>query len=631
LANRRFDRLQERDLAMAFHPRAPHRVRAAISAGLSAGLMAAALALAPLTAQAQEPMAGGTVSHGIAMHGNLRYGPDFQHLDYANPDAPSGGEMVQAATGSFDSINPFIVEGRTAAGARPYLWPSLMARVWDEPFSLYGYVAETLEVPDDRSWVIFNLNPDAEWVDGTPITVDDVIFSMETLRDEGLPGFRRNYGLIESYERIGERSIRFDFSDEATRETVMIIAIMPIISQAYYSEHTFNEATLDEPLTGGPYRIGDIDPGRSISYQRVEDWWGAELPVFRGQYNFDTLTYDYYRDANVALEAFIAGDYTLRREFDAERWVSGGYDALEGNPDATLTTLDHSRPSGMRGFVFNTRRDLFADRRVREALIHAFDFEWVNATLLSNQYERITGMFTGSPLAPVDPIDPATEAMLDEFRAELAPGVFGAPYQPPVSDASGRNRDNLRAATQLLSEAGYEVRDGVLVDAESGEPLTFEILLRSASDERVALAWTDGLSRLGIEAEIRTVDSAQYAERVDEYDFDVTLHHWVVTLSPGAEQYLYWGSGNVDVPGSRNYAGVDDPVVDALIERLENAATYDDLTAAARALDRVLMEGRYVLPLYYLAQDYWAWWGPIAYVPNDPLYGYVLEAFWFDR
>lgn len=601
--------------------------------GTRFGMIGAAVALwlAGMAGPATAQVAGGEVSHGLAMHGNLLHGPDFAHLDYANPEAPTGGTLVQAATGSFDSINPFIVAGRTANGARAYLWPSLMARVWEEPFSVYGYVAETVEVPEDRSWAIFTLNPDARWEDGTPITVDDVIFSMETLRQEGLPGFRRNYGLIESHERVGDNGIRFNFSDEATRETAMIIAMMPIISQAYYSDRAFDEATLDPPLSGGPYRVGDIDPGRSITYQRVEDWWAADLPVMRGQYNFGQLRFDYYRDAGVALEAFIAGEYSLRREFDAERWDAGGYDALEDNPDATLATLPHSRPSGLRGFAFNTRREMFQDRRVREALIHAFDFEWVNVTLLNARYSRITGLFTGSPLEPVDPIDPAVAALLDEHGDGVGPEAFGAPYQPPVSDASGRNRQNLRQAAGLLAEAGYAVRDGQLVDAETGAPFTFEILLRSASDERIALAWADGLSRLGITPEIRTVDSAQYAERTDVYDFDVILHHWIVTPSPGAEQYLYWGSDNRDIPGTRNYAGVADPVVDALIGRLENAPTYDDLTAAARGLDRVLMAGRYVLPLYYLNRDYWAWWGPIEFVPSDPLYGYVLEAFWYDE
>lgn len=584
------------------------------------------------TGSASAQVEGGIVSHGIAMQGVPKYGADFTHVDYANPNAPAGGELRQAQTGAFDSLNPFILIGRTAAGVRTYLFPQLMARTWDEPFSLYGYVAETIEVPDDRSWAIFQLNPAAQWDDGTPITVDDVIFTIETLRDEGLPGFRRAYSLISNVAQISEHGVRFDFNADADRETVMLIAQMPIISEAYYTANTFDQITLEPPLGGGPYRIASIDPGRSIVYERVEDWWAADLPVMRGQNNFDTLRFDYYRDGTVALEAFLAGQYNLHREFSAETWATG-YQNFAAAEDgrATLATLPQGRPSGMRGLVFNTRRDIFADPLVREALIQMFDFEWVNRNLLFSQYERITGLFTNSFLAPEGLPTPAELALLGPFRDELPEAVFGEPYLPPETDGSGNIRSNLRAATALLTEAGWEVSNGVLVNSETGEPFRFEILLRNASDERIALAYADNLRRLGIQVDIRTVDSAQYTERTETYDYDMILHYWITTLSPGAEQYLYWGSDNVDIEGTRNYAGVDEPAVDAIVQSLQNARTRTELTAAARALDRVLMAGNYFIPLYYLNVDYWAWWGNFERVTTfDPIYGSVLEAWWLE-
>jgi len=570
-----------------------------------------------------------TRSHAVAMHGAPRYGPDFAHLDYANPDAPKGGALRMAVVGSFDSLNPFIVAGRSAAGGRGYHFPSLLARSWDEPFTLYGYVAETIEMPADRSWVTFHLNPAARFHDGTPITVDDVIFTMEQLRTHGLPSYRRNYDRIDSVERVGEHGVRFNLTDEADRETPMILGLMPVISRAWYGEHPIDRSGLQVPLGGGPYRIAAVDPGRSITYARVEDWWAADLPFFRGQHNFDTIRFDYYRDADVALEAFKSSVYNFRREYSAEDWATR-YDipaARDGR--MTLLTLPHDRPSGMNAFVFNTRRPLFADPRVRQALAYAFDFDWVNETLLHGQYDRITGLFTNSILAPEGPPEGRELALLEPFRGQVAEAVFGPPYAPPATGGRGGLRGNLRTARDLLAEAGWTVRGGALVHAGTGQRFAFEILLRHAADERVALAYARNLARLGIDATVRTVDSAQYASRAETFDFDMTINFWNVTLSPGAEQDYYWGSRSAGIEGSRNLPGVRDPVVDALIDRLEDAATYEDLTAAARALDRVLMWGHYFVPLYYLDRDYVAYWGDLGRVTDvDPLYGMVIEAWW---
>jgi microcin C transport system substrate-binding protein len=587
---------------------------------IAAGLLAGG---AQAGAAAQEP------SHAMAMHGAPAYAEGFDHFSYANPDAPEGGVLSRAVPGSFDSLNPFIVAGRAAVGVRYYHFPSLMARSWDEPFSLYGYVAERVDLPPHRRWVTFHLHPEARFHDGTPITVDDVIFTMETLREVGLPSFRRNYGRIAGVERVGERGVRFRLTEEADRETPMILGLMPVLSRAYHRAHPLDRAGLDIPLGGGPYRIAEVEPGRRIVYERVEDWWAADLPAFRGQYNFDRLRFDYYRDDDVALEAFRAGAYVFRRESEAERWATDyDFPAVDAG-EVTLLTLGHGRPSGLRGFVFNTRRAPFDDRRVRAALAHAFDFEWVNARLLQGQYERISGMFTNSPLAPRGLPGPAELELLEPFRATLPDEVFGPAFRPPSTDGPGGLRRNLRTARRLLAEAGWRVREGVLVHGDTGVPLAFEIVLRQASDERIALAYADTLARLGVRASVRTVDSAQYTERMHTYDFDVTINFWNVTLSPGAEQDYYWGSRSAGIEGTRNLPGVRLPAVDGLIGALEDALTYEDLTAAARALDRVLMWGYYVVPLHYLDRDLVAHWGDLRRVEGaDPLYGTVVEAWW---
>lgn len=592
-------------------------------------LIAAALFAGGQTAGESATAPDMPATHAMAMHGTPMYGEDFDHYAYANPDAPAGGEISRAVLGSFDSLNPFIVSGRSAVGVRYYHFPSLMARSWDEPFTLYGYVAERVELPPHRRWVTFHLHPEARFHDGTPITVDDVVFTMETLREVGLPSFRRNYGRIAGWERVGERGIRFRLTAEADRETPMILGLMPVLSRAYFAEHPLDRASLDIPLGGGPYRIAEMEPGRRIVFERVEDWWGADLPAFRGQYNFDRMRFDYYRDDDVSLEAFRAGAYNFRRETEAERWATDYDFPAVAAGAVTLETLPHGRPSGLRGFVFNTRRAPFDDRRVRMALAHAFDFEWVNTRLLQGQYDRIHGMFTNSPLAPEGPPSDAELALLAPFRATLPEAVFGPAYHPPAAAGRGGLRRNLRTARRLLEDAGWEVRDGVLVQAETGVPLTFEIVLRQASDERIALAYADNLARLGVRASVRTVDSAQYTERMHTYDFDMTINAWNVTLSPGAEQDYYWGSRSANIEGTRNLPGVRLPAVDALVDALEDARTYEDLTAAARALDRVLMWGYYVVPLHYLDRDLVAYWGDLRRVEGaDPLYGMVVEAWW---
>lgn len=591
-------------------------------------LLAATLAsIAATTATAAEPQP----AHGIAMRGQPAMPPDFDHLPYADPNAPKGGELRRGAVSSFDSLNPFIVLGRPAAGLTEYVFPTLMARSWDEPFTLYGYVAETVRAPEDRSWIEFQIHPDARFDDGSPITVEDVIFSYETLKAHSNPQRRVVYGRVRSVEPVGERGVRFTFDEATDRETPIVLAMMPVLSKAYWTAHDITKTTLEPPLGGGPYRIRSVDPGRSIVYERVEDWWGSRLPFFRGQMNFDAIRYDYYRDEAVALEAFKAGEYNYRLEFNPERWLIA-YDfpaARDGR--VTMMAAPHGRANGMRGFAFNTRREIFADVRVREAIAHAFDFEAVNRTYLAGQYDRIDSYFDNSSLAATGVPEGAELALLEPFRDQLPPDLFTTPFRLPETDGSGNNRANLRRASQLLEEAGWIVRDGRRVHAETGRPLRFEILLNDAGDERVALAFAGALRRIGIEASIRTVDSAEYTGRVQAYDFDMIVHRWAVSLSPGVEQYgQYWGSAAAEAQGTRNYPGVRSPVVDALARAVADAPTQEALEAATRALDRVLLWGWYVVPLYFTAQDYIAYWGPFGRVDYQPLYGAIatVDAWW---
>ena len=572
--------------------------------------------------------AAGERVHGIAMHGEPKYGAGFTHLDYVNPHAPKGGTLRLALTGSFDSLNPFIIKGSAAPG-RHYVFESLLKRTWDEPFSLYGLIAESLEVPEDRSWVTFHLRAEARFHDGSPITTDDVIFSLETLRDSGRPNHRLYYSQVARIERADARTLTFFFDPESgDRELPLLLGLMPILSKDYYAEVAFDRTTLTPPLGSGPYRVESVDAGRAIVYRRAPDYWGRDLAINRGQNNFDTVRYEFFRDASVLMEAFRAGAYDFRREGSAVRWATA-YDfpaAAEGRVQREL--LAHQRPAGMRAFVFNTRREIFADRRVREALGYAFDFEWVNKTLLHGAYARTTSIFAGSGLASRGLPAGAELAFLDGYRGQIPDAVFSDVFRPPATDGSGNARANLKRARDLLAAAGWTVTEGKL--AREGLAMAFEILLVRPDNEKIALAFADNLKRLGVEVGVRTIDSAQYQERRSTFDYDMIIHHWRVSLSPGNEQAFYWGSEAAGEEGSRNYPGIRDPAVDGLIAAVTAARDRASLVAAIRAMDRVLLWGHYVVPLYYLAEDRVAYWDAFGRPEITPTYGAVIETWWTD-
>jgi microcin C transport system substrate-binding protein len=595
---------------------------------VGAALLMAALVLAPVAA-ADEARRAEPV-HGLAMHGDLDYGPDFEHFAYAEPNAPKGGSITFAAIGTFDSLNPFIVRGVSAAGIGT-IYDTLTSHARDEPFSEYGLLALSIEMPEDRSWVAYTLRPEARWHDGRPVTVDDVIFTLETLKTRGHPFYRAYYANVVSAEKAGERRVVFNFDGRVNRELPLIVGQMPILPKHHYEAVEFDRTTLTPPLGSGPYRVRQVDPGRSIVYERVPDYWGRDIPVNRGRHNFDEVRYEYYRDADIALEAFKAGQFDIRIENTAKNWATGYTGPAIDAGMIKLEEFADESGDGMQGFVFNTRRWFFQDPKVRRALAFAFDFEWTNQNLFYGQYKRTHSYFSGSELAASELPGEAELALLEPFRDRLPEEVFTTVYAPPESDGSGNIRANLRTALQLLREAGWEVQGGRLVHQESGRPMEFEILLVSPAFERISLPFTRNLEQwLGIRANVRTVDTAQYQNRTDSFDFDMVVTVWGQSLSPGNEQRDFWGSEAAVTHGSRNLAGIEDEVVDHLIDRIITADSREGLVAATRALDRVLQWGHYVIPHWHSPTTRIAYWDKIAWPETLPRFGLDLFAWWVD-
>ncbi|HCP01683.1 MAG: hypothetical protein CL573_02995 [Alphaproteobacteria bacterium] len=569
--------------------------------------------------------------NSIAMLGTPKYAADFSHFDYVESDAPQGGTLRLHAVGSFDSLNPYIIRGKPAAGLHhgfSIYFETLAKRSRDEPFSLYGLLAESIETPPDRGWVEFKLRPKARFSDGTQVTVSDVIFSWETLKDQGSPNARATWSRVTRVTETKPGHVRFTFTDNRDRELPLLVAgFLPILSKAWWTNHAFGATTLIPPLASGPYVIASVDAGRSVTFRRNPDYWGRGLAANRGQYNFEEIRFDYFRDASVALEAFKGGDYDFRFEDDAARWATQYDFPAASNGAVKLDVLHTGVPSGLSALAFNLRRDKFSDKKVREALTLAFDFEWLNKTLLHNGYTRTRSMFSGSDMAPTAPPEGFELKLLKPWRGKVPEAIFGAPYVPPATDGTGRPRANLKRAANLLSGAGWTVRDGSRVDAQ-GAPLRIEITIRRPSNKRIALAYGRNLKRLGITTSVKLVESAQFQGLIDSYDFDMVFGFWGATLSPGNEQQNYWSSKTAKQPGGRNWAGVSDPAVDAMIAALGEARNRAELIAAARALDRILMWNHYVLPLYHDAGQRIAYWSRIGRPAKVPVYGLRFETLW---
>ena len=568
--------------------------------------------------------------HGIAMLGEPALPPGFKSLPYANPDAPQGGELRQAITGSFDSVNPFIVKGQPVTGTRTYVFESLLGRNWGEPFTLYGLLAETIDVSDDRQTFTFRIRPEAKFSDGTPVTAADVVFSMETLRDKGRPNFKNSYSKITKVETPDDNTITLH-QESGDRELPLIVGLMPILSKAAWQGKDFAQTTLDPMIGSGPYVMDKIKAGETITYRKNPDYWGSKLPIGAGLWNFDTVRFDYYRDANAAFEAFKSGIADVRIETDPGRWNTG-YDfpaAKDGK--VALEKIEQKTPAPASGFIFNTRRPIFEDARVRQALVMAFDFEWANANLFNNTYRRTYGYYGGSELSfEGKPVDDAERQVLGEALAKLRPEFVDGSYKLPESDGSGRDREMLRKAVGLLAEAGWTVSDKGLVNAK-GEPFTFTILVKDRDQEKIALHYQRTLAVIGITANVRIIDAAQFTSLQNSYDYDMIPATWFNSLSPGNEQVLYYGSDGRSVPGTRNYPGIADPAVDHAIQSMLDAKTREEFVAAVRAEDRLLVSGFYMVPFYDAGGQWVARWNHIGRPDVQPLPGFEATTLWRNK
>lgn len=570
--------------------------------------------------------------HALAMFEDLKYGPEFTHFDYVNPQAPKGGEIHLAWIGTFDNLNPFTIKGVAGAGTLS-IYNRLLTKTKDEPFTEYGQLVENIECPADRSWVIFTLRQEARWHDGRPVTAEDVIFTFNALVQEGKPFYRTFYADVSAVEALDEHTVKFSFSGGPNPELPLIVGQMRVLPKHYWENRSFGETTLEPPLGSGPYRIGTVDPGRSITYRRVADYWGKDLPVHKGRHNFDVVRYDYYRDATVAVEALKAGEFDVRIVADAQEW-STAYGDVTAVAQGQLQReeVPHQVIRGMQGFCFNTRRSKFADPKVRQALAYVFDFEWTNAQLLYGLFTRSASYWNNSELGSSALPQGEELQILEAYRGRIPTEVFNTPYQPPRTDGSGQARQNLRQARRLLAAAGWQVVDHKLVHRESGEVMSIEFLLNSPTYERIIGPMQKNLERLGIESRIRTVDSSQYQNRLQTFDYDVVVAYWRQTLSPGNEQRNFWSAAAAEFKGSRNYAGVQDPVVDELVERIIAAESRQRQVALTRALDRILLWGHYVIPGWHsraYRMMYWNKFGKPAQPPQNGL-GFP-DTWWYDE
>lgn len=569
--------------------------------------------------------------HGLSVFGDLKYPEGFSHFGYVNPDAPKGGRIKVPGLDTFETVHPFILKGRKEVLAEGLLFDTLMARSFDEPDSYYGLVAKTVEQPADKTWVAFNIDPRAKFHDGTQITADDIVFTFNALTKDGHPRYRINFRDVDRAEATSPSRVKFTFKPGTHRDLPTRLASLPVLSKAYFDKVDFKKTSFEAPLASGPYIVEEYEPGRSITYSRAENYWAKDLPVSRGRFNFDEITVEYYRDREIAFQAFFSNQYDYREEFTSRQWAIQ-YDEPPVNKGLIVReTLPDETPSGVQAFILNLRRDKFKDIRVRTAMDLAFDFEWTNRTLFYDLYERTNSMFENSNLAAHQPPSAAELALLEPFRGKVPDEVFTTPFVSPKNDGTGRIRGSLRRANKLLKEAGYSIRDGILVN-KAGRPLEVEFLLFESSFKRIINPIIRNLKRLGIKARIRIVDVANFKRRQDSFDFDVVVRRIAQPLTPGLEQRNYFGSEFANVAGSFNIGGVQDPAVDALIEKVISANSRYDLTTAVRALDRVLMWNRFVITQWYKGAHNVAYWNKFSRPKTSPKFDPgVLDTWWYDK
>ncbi|MGE0847581.1 MAG: extracellular solute-binding protein [Flavobacteriaceae bacterium] len=571
----------------------------------------------------------------MSIFGELKYGPGFEAFDYVNRAAPKGGTLSRVSStwafnqnpGTFNSLNTLILSGDAPVGLER-IYDSLMVRALDEPDAIYGLVAEWVETLDGGDRFRFGLREQARWHDGAPLTAEDVAFSLNTLKKEGHPLISQTLREFAGAQALEPQLVELTFSGKHSRDLPQVAASLPIVSKAYYGKRPFNRSTMDVPLGSGPYRVGDLKPGSYINYVRVEDYWARDLPVNRGQHNFQTIRYEFYRDRDVAFEAFKAGQYRFREEFTSRVWATGYDFPAMRDGRVKREELPDTTPSGAQGWFINTRRAKFADRRVREALIDAFDFEWTNRNLFYGAYERTRSYFENSPMVAEGFPSDAERELLEPWRGSVPDEVFTEPYVPPVTDGSGRDRKLFRLANNLLDAAGFRLENGRRLDAE-GKPFEIEFIDDDGSLERITQPYIRNLERLGIAARFHMVDSAQLQKRLDEYDFDLVVQRYSMPPVPGEDIRRYWSSEDAGLPGSRNLSGIRSEAIDALTTKVVEAATRDDQIVAARALDRVLRAGRYWVPHWYRATHNVAYWDEFGHPSEKPRYGLAVDETWW--
>ena len=568
--------------------------------------------------------------HGMAMHGEVKYGSNFRSFDYVNPKAPKMGTLGLHSIGTFDSFNNFIVKGNPVANI-DLIYNTLTTSSADEPFSQYGELAEEIYMPEDRSWVAFKLRPEARWHDGKQVSVEDVIWTFNTLVTDGEPFFRFYYGNVQDVIKAGNDIVRFNFKNGENRELPLILGQLTVLPKHYWKERDFNKTTLEPPLGSGPYRVEKFEPGRSLNLERETAYWGKQIPSHKGKFNFNEIRIDYYRDSDISLEAFKSGEYDYRLENSSKNWATG-YD-IPAVSEGLLTKklFNHNRPAGMQGFVYNTRRPIFNDLRVRQALALAFDFEWSNQNLFYGQYTQSRSYFDNSELAATGLPSKKELELLNPLRNNLPREVFTTSYAPSKGGGPRAMRANLRKANQLLNEAGWVITDGKRVNSENGNLFEFEVLLVQPGFERIVLPFTRYLEKLGIEVRVRTVDTSQYRQRLNTYDYDMIVSSFGQSLSPGNEQRSFWGSNTAAMEGGRNYIGITNPAIDVLVEHIIEAKDREELVTATRSLDRALQWGHWVIPHWHIAYDRIAYWDKFGHPTITPPNGVQLMTWWIDQ
>ena len=567
------------------------------------------------------------IAHAIAMHGEPKYPDSFQYVDYANPDAPKGGKIILSSTGSYDSFNPFILKGTAAAGIGN-LYETLTTGSSDEAFTEYGLIAKTIEWPDDRSWVAFTIREEAVWHDGKKISPEDVIWTFNTLMEKGHPFYKYYYGDVVEVIQENDNKVRFNFKGNTNLELPLIVGQLPVLPKHYWTNKNFEETSMDIPIGSGPYKIKAFDAGRTITYELDPDYWGKNIPIKKGTENFGVIQYEYYKDRSIEREAFKSGDIDLFSENTSKDWATSYDTPAVQNGLIKKELIEHQNPQGMQGFAFNTRKEIFEDKRVREALSYAFDFEWTNKNLFYNAYKRTNSFFENSELASSGVPSGRELDLLNDYRELLPQKLFQEEYNPPKTDGSGFMRKELQEATKLLQDAGWELQEGKLINKKSGSKFEFELLLVSPAFERIVLPFKDNLAKLGIDVSVRTIDSAQYQNRLDSFDFDMIVSTFSQSLSPGNEQRNFWGSDAAITNGSRNIIGISNEVIDSLIEKVISAKDREDLIMTTRALDRVLLWNHYVIPQWHISAYRTLYWDIFDKPSVRPKYSLGTNTWW---